>query len=68
MTNGSDSLHANRTLNLFLSDTGRMHAALRALDIEARLHVSEAVSHGDFHGAPEEEHINREVRGFLASV
>jgi pimeloyl-ACP methyl ester carboxylesterase len=45
-----------------------MHAALRALDIDAQLHVTEAASHGNFHGAPEEEHINREVRKFLASV
>jgi len=113
MTNGSDSLHANRgldavlagndltsisaiyapgqdyrhpylsplfgrldgfpptllstgTRDLFLSDTVRMHAALRAADVEAELHVTEAASHGNFHGAPEEAHINREVRKFLA--
>ncbi|MCB2076588.1 MAG: alpha/beta hydrolase [Novosphingobium sp.] len=56
------------TRDLFLSDTVRMHAALRAHDIRADLHVTEAASHGNFHGAPEEEHITREVRKFLASV
>jgi epsilon-lactone hydrolase len=56
------------TRDLFLSDTVRMHAALRALDIPAELHVTEAASHGNFHGAPEERHINREVRKFLTAV
>jgi acetyl esterase/lipase len=56
------------TRDMFLSDTVRFHAALRAADIEAELHVTEAASHGNFHGAPEEDHINREVRKFLTSV
>jgi acetyl esterase/lipase len=56
------------TRDLFLSDTVRMHAALRAADVRAELHVTEAASHGNFHGAPEEAHINREVRKFLASL
>lgn len=115
MTNGSDSLHANRgldsvlsgsdltairaiyapgadytqpwlsplfgnlegfpptllstgTRDLFLSDTVRMHAALRAVDVDAQLHVVEAASHGNFHGAPEEDHVNREVRKFLTGI
>ncbi len=55
------------TRDLFLSDTVRMHAALRAADIDAELHVTEAASHGNFHGAPEEAHINREVRKFIAT-
>jgi monoterpene epsilon-lactone hydrolase len=54
--------------DLFLSDTVRMHAALRAADVRAELHITEAASHGNFHGAPEEAHINREVRKFLASL
>ena len=53
------------TRDLFLSDTVRFHAKLRAADIEADLHVTEAASHGNFHGAPEEAHISREVRKFL---
>jgi epsilon-lactone hydrolase len=56
------------TRDLFLSDTVRMHAALRAADIRAELHVTEAASHGNFHGAPEETHITREVRKFIASL
>lgn len=56
------------TRDLFLSDTVRMHAALRAKDVGAELHVTEAASHGNFHGAPEEAHINREVCKFLASI
>jgi hypothetical protein len=43
-----------------------MHAALCAKDIPADLHITEAASHGGFHGAPEEAHINREVRKFIA--
>jgi monoterpene epsilon-lactone hydrolase len=56
------------TRDMFLSDTVRFHAALRAADIPAELHVTEAASHGNFHGAPEEAHINREVRKFIAAV
>lgn len=55
------------TRDLFLSDTVRMHAALRAAGVDADLHVTEAASHGNFHGAPEEAHITREVRKFMAS-
>jgi acetyl esterase/lipase len=53
------------TRDLFLSDASRMHAKLRAADIAAELHITEAASHGGFHGAPEEDHVNREVRKFL---
>ena len=60
------TLLSSGTRDLFLSDTVRMHAALRALDIDAELHVTEAASHGNFHGAPEEAHIQREVRKFIA--
>jgi acetyl esterase/lipase len=56
------------TRDMFLSDTVRFHAALRAADIQAELHVTEGASHGNFHGAPEEEHINREVRKFVAAA
>ena len=56
------------TRDLFLSDAARMHAALRAADIDAELHITEAASHGGFHGAPEEEHLNREVRKFIRMV
>ena len=56
------------TRDLFLSDAARMHAALRAADVDAELHITEAASHGGFHGAPEEAHLNREVRKFLRKV
>ncbi len=60
------TLLSTGTRDRFLSDTVRFHAALRAADVEAELHVTEAASHGNFHGAPEEEHIIRETRKFLA--
>jgi acetyl esterase/lipase len=56
------------TRDMFLSDTVRFHAALRAVDVPAELHVTEAASHGNFHGAPEEEHVMREVRKFIAGL
>ena len=64
----SPSFLSTGTRDLFLSDTVRMHAALRSADIPAELHVTEAASHGNFHGAPEEEHINREVRKFIDKI
>jgi epsilon-lactone hydrolase len=54
--------------DLFLLDAVRMHAALRAADIHAELHVTEAASHGNFHGATQEAHINRETRKFIATI
>jgi acetyl esterase/lipase len=53
------------TRDLFLSNAVRMHRALRAAGVHAELHVIEAASHGGFHGAPEEEDLNREVRRFV---
>lgn len=54
------------TRDLFLSNTVRMHRALRAADVPADLHVLEAAPHGGFFGtAPEDAEIAREVRGFL---
>jgi monoterpene epsilon-lactone hydrolase len=64
----SPTFLSSGTRDLFLSDTVRMHAALRAVDVRAELHITEAASHGNFHGAPEEAHINREVRKFIASL
>ncbi|MGB8363987.1 MAG: alpha/beta hydrolase fold domain-containing protein [Rhizomicrobium sp.] len=56
------------TRDLFLSNAVRMHTALRAADIDAELHITEAASHGGFHGAPEEEHLNRETRKFIRAL
>lgn len=53
------------TRDLFLSNAVRMHRALRAADVHAELHVIEAASHGGFHGAPEEDDINREINWFV---
>jgi len=44
----------------------RPHAV--AADIVAELHIIEAASHGGFHGAPEEQHIDREVRKFIRAL
>ena len=54
------------TRDLFLSNAVRMHRALRALDVDAELHVWEAMPHGGFFGAPEDAEIGVEVRKFLA--
>ena len=53
------------TRDLFLSNTVRMHRALRAFDIVAELHVFEAACHIMFIGAPEADERTREVRRFV---
>src|SRR5262249_51845807 len=60
------TLLASGTRDLFLSNTVRMHRALRAAGVPAELHVLEAAPPGGFHGAaPEDREIDREVRGFV---
>ena len=54
------------TRDLYLSNTVRMHRALRAADIPAELHVTEAGPHTGFPGSPEGAEIDREVRRFVA--
>jgi acetyl esterase/lipase len=55
------------TRDLFLSNTVRMHRALRDHGVDAELHVWEAMPHGGFFGAaPEDEQITTELRRFLA--
>jgi acetyl esterase/lipase len=54
------------TRDLFLSNTVRMHRALRAHDVDAELHVWEAMPHGGFFGAPEDDEIAAELRRFVA--
>ena len=56
------------TRDLFLSNTVRMHRALRNADIPAELHVVEGGAHGGFPAAPEGEEIHREVRRFIRAV
>jgi epsilon-lactone hydrolase len=55
------------TRDLFLSNTVRMHRKLRAGGVDAQLHVFEAMPHGGFFGAPEDEALTEEIRRFLAS-
>jgi acetyl esterase/lipase len=54
------------TRDLFLSNSVRMHRALRAAGVEAELHVWEAMPHGGFGDTPEDAEIALEVRRFLA--
>lgn len=55
------------TRDLLLSDTVRMHRALRRAGVNAELHVSEASPHGGFMGAnaPEDHEIIAECRRFV---
>jgi epsilon-lactone hydrolase len=55
------------TRDLFLSNTVRMHRRLRAGGVDAQLHVFEAMPHGGFFGAPEDDELTEEVRGFLGA-
>lgn len=57
------------TRDLLLSDTVRMHRALRRAQVRAELHVVEAGPHGNFQGtAPEDQEIIAENRRFLYEV
>ena len=53
------------TRDLFLSNTVRMHRKLRAGGVDAQLHVFEAMPHGGFFGAPEDDELTAEIRQFL---
>ena len=54
------------TRDRLLSDTVRMHRALRAAGVPAELHVQEAAGHGGFLGqAPEDRERFQEIRRFL---
>jgi epsilon-lactone hydrolase len=60
------TLLASGTRDLYLSNTVRMHRALRAAGVPAELHVVEAAPHGGFLGlAPEDHELLREVRRFI---
>jgi monoterpene epsilon-lactone hydrolase len=56
------------TRDLYLSNTVRMHRALRAAGVTAELHLTEAGPHTGFPGSPEGEEMDKEVRGFIAKV
>ena len=56
------------TRDLFLSNTVRMHRALRRAGVPAELHVFEAMPHGGFTGrTPEEQELLGEVKAFVAA-
>jgi acetyl esterase/lipase len=56
------------TRDLFLSNTVRMHRRLRAAGVAAELHVFEAMPHGGFWGAPEDDELAAELAGFVSRV
>jgi epsilon-lactone hydrolase len=62
------TLLSTGTRDLYLSNTVRMHRALRAAGVAAALHVTEAGPHTGFPGAPEGLEIDREVRLFIQAV
>ena len=53
------------TRDVFLSNTVRLHRALRRAGVSAELHIFEAMPHGGFHGAPEDRELDAEVRRFV---
>jgi epsilon-lactone hydrolase len=54
------------TRDLFLSNSVRMHRALRAVGVPAELHVWDAMPHGGFGGmAPEDQEVWNEIKQFL---
>lgn len=54
------------TRDLFLSNTVRMHRALRRAGVTAELHVFEAMPHGGFGGAtPEDLELKDEINRFV---
>jgi acetyl esterase/lipase len=53
------------TRDLFLSNAVRLHRAMRSAGVDAELHVFEAMPHGGFFGAPEDDELAREVWRFV---
>lgn len=56
------------TRDLFLSNTVRLHRAMRRDGVQASLHVWEAMPHGGFFGAPEDAEMLAEQVSFIQSV
>jgi acetyl esterase/lipase len=56
------------TRDLLLSNTVRLHRALRKAGAEADLHVFEAMPHGGFFGAPEDQDATEEQIRFIDRV
>lgn len=56
------------TRDLFLSNTVRMHRALRRAGVDAELHVFEAMPHGGFQGSTaEDQELAGEISRFVAA-
>ncbi|MCP1470388.1 acetyl esterase/lipase [Sphingobium sp. OAS761] len=56
------------TRDLYLSNTVRMHRALRKAGVAAQLHVFEAMPHGRFFGgAPEDAALDQELKAFVSA-
>ena len=59
------TLLSSGTRDLLLSDTVRMHRALRRAGVQAELHITEAGCHGGFMGtAPEDHELMAECKRF----
>ena len=57
------------TRDLFLSNTARMHRAIRKANIRAELHVWDGMPHSGFGGmAPEDRELNVEMQAFIATL
>jgi acetyl esterase/lipase len=56
------------TRDLYLSNTVRMHRALRAAGVKAELHVTEAGPHSGFPGGPEGQEIDKEILRFIDNL
>ena len=57
------------TRDLFLSNTARMHRAIRKAGVRAELHVWDGMPHGGFGGVtPEDREMNVEMQAFIASL
>jgi acetyl esterase/lipase len=54
------------TRDLFLSNAVRLHRALRAADVDAELHVWEAMPHSGFGDTPEDAEVGVEIHKFVA--
>jgi epsilon-lactone hydrolase len=60
------TLLASGTRDVLLSDTVRLHRALRRAGVRAELHVLEAAPHGWFFGtAPEDAELDAEIKLFV---
>jgi len=67
LTGFPPTLLQSGTRDLFLSNTVRMHRRLRNAGVAAELHVFEAMPHGGFMGAPEDDDMQKEILRFAST-